>query len=43
MADANSAHTPLAAGAEVHLVKYDGEATQQKIKHYQQLIGSLLT
>jgi len=42
MADANPAQTPLPAGAEVHLVKYDGEATNREIKEYQQLIGSLL-
>jgi hypothetical protein len=42
MADANPARTPLPAGAEVHLIKYDGEATSREIKDYQKLIGSLL-
>ena len=35
-------HTLLPSGAEVHLVKHDGEATAYEIKYYQQLIGSLL-
>jgi hypothetical protein len=34
--------TPLPAGAEEHLRKYDGEASQKDIKLYQQMIGSLL-
>ena len=42
MADANSAHTPLPTGAEVHLIKHDEEATTSEIKYYQQIIGSLL-
>ena len=42
MGDANPARTPLPSGAEVHLIKYDGEATPAEIKHYQQIIGSLL-
>jgi hypothetical protein len=28
MVDANTHNTPLPAGAEVHLVKYDGKATE---------------
>ena len=42
MTDANPNHTPLPAGADVHLIKYDGQASQSEIKHYQSLIGSLL-
>ena len=42
LSDAHPTHTPLPSGAEVHLVKYDGEATAQEIKYYQQIIGSLL-
>src|SRR5579863_1015142 len=42
MADANPHNTPLPAGAKVHLIKHDGEASQSEIKHYQSLIGSLL-
>jgi transposase InsO family protein len=42
MADANPHNTPLPAGAETHLIKYDGEASQSDIKDYQSLIGSLL-
>ena len=42
MADANPHNTPLPSGADVHLVKYTGQATQSDIKHYQSLIGSLL-
>ena len=42
MADANAARTPLPSGAEAHLVKHTGEATPREIKHFQQLIGSLL-
>src|SRR5579863_5259083 len=42
MADANPHNTPLLAGAEAHLIKHDGEASQSEIKHYQSLIGSLL-
>ena len=42
MASANPHNTPLPAGADVHLVKYTGEASLSDIKHYQSLIGSLL-
>jgi len=42
MADANPNHTPLPTGADVHLVKYNGQASQKDIKHYQSLIDSLL-
>ena len=42
MADANSHNMPLPAGAEKHLIKYDGQAAASGIKHYQSLIGSLL-
>ena len=42
LSDAHPTHTPLPSGAEVHLVKYDREATAHKIKYYQQIIGSLL-
>ena len=42
MADANPNHTPLLTGADVHLVKYNGQVSQKDIKHYQSLIGSLL-
>src|SRR6266446_2037415 len=42
LSDANPAHTPLPSGAEVHLTKYDGEATPTEIKLYQQIIRSLL-
>ena len=42
MADANPHHTPLPAGADMHLVKYDLQASASDIKHYQSLIGSLL-
>jgi hypothetical protein len=42
MQNANSHSTPLPSGADEHLVKYDGEASQSDIKHYQSLIGSLL-
>ena len=42
MADANSHNTPLPAGAEEYLIKYDGQASASDIKHYQSLIGSLL-
>ena len=42
MADANPHNTPLPAGAEEHLIKYDGQASPSDIKHYQSLIGSLL-
>jgi hypothetical protein len=42
MQNANSHSTPLPSGADEHLVKYNGEASQSDIKHYQSLIGSLL-
>ena len=42
MADANPHSTPLPAGAEEHLIKYDGQASTSDIKHYQSLIGSLM-
>jgi hypothetical protein len=42
MMNATSHPTPLPAGANEHLVKFDGEATASDIKHYQSLIGSLL-
>ena len=42
MADANPHHTPLLAGADTYLVKYDSQASASDIKHYQSLIGSLL-
>jgi Reverse transcriptase (RNA-dependent DNA polymerase) len=42
MADANPAHTPLPMGADVHLVKHEGQVGQSEIKDYQSLIGSLL-
>jgi hypothetical protein len=42
MADANLVHTPLPMGADVHLVKHEGQATESEIKDYQRLIGSLL-
>jgi transposase InsO family protein len=42
LADANPAPTPLPSGAESHLEKHDGEASQADIKLYQQMIGSLL-
>ena len=42
MVDANPTHTPLPSSAEVHLIKYDGEATPSEINHYQKIIGSLL-
>jgi hypothetical protein len=42
MVDANLACTPLPAGADVHLVKHEGQATESEIKDHQRLIGSLL-
>jgi hypothetical protein len=42
MTNATSHHTPLPAGADVHLVKFDGDVTASEIKNYQSLIGSLL-
>jgi hypothetical protein len=42
MTDASPHNTPLPAGADVHLVKYTGNASQSDILHYQRLIGSLM-
>jgi transposase InsO family protein len=42
MIDANPNYTPLPSGADVHLIRYDGQASQSEITHYQSLIGSLL-
>ena len=42
MTDANTHSTPLPSGADVHLVKYSGQASSSDIKHYQSFIGSLL-
>ena len=42
LSDTNPALTPLPAGADVHLEKFDGQASQGDIKLYQQMIGSLL-
>jgi hypothetical protein len=42
MADANPHYTPLLAGADMHLVKYNLQASTSDIKHYQSLVGSLL-
>jgi hypothetical protein len=42
MRDANPVYTPLPAGCEDHLVKFDGQASSSEIKNYQRLIGSLL-
>jgi len=42
MIDMNPNHTPLPTGADVHLIKYDGQASLEDIKHYQSLIASLL-
>ena len=42
MSNATSHNTPLPAGADEHLVKFDGEASTSEIKHFQSLIGSLL-
>jgi len=42
MTDANPHNTPLLAGVNVHLVKYNLQASVSDIKHYQSLIGSLL-
>ena len=42
MADTNPNNTPLPSSADVHLIKYDGQATQTEIKNYQSLICSLL-
>ena len=42
MANANPHNTLLPSGADVHLIKYPGQASLSDIKHYQSLIGSLL-
>jgi len=42
MIDVNPNHTPLPTGADVHLIKNDGQASLEDIKHFQSLIGSLL-
>jgi hypothetical protein len=42
LSDANPTRTPLPAGAETHLMKYDKQASKADIKLYQQMIGSLL-
>jgi hypothetical protein len=42
MADAIPHSTPLSAGAEEHLIKYDGQASASDIKHYQSLSRSLM-
>jgi len=42
LSDANPARTPLPSGADVHLAKYDGQASNVQIKLFQQIIGSLL-
>ena len=42
MTNVNPHGMPLPAGADVHLIKYDGMASQSDIRHYQSLIGSLM-
>ena len=42
LSDAYTARTPLPTGADVHLEKYDGQASSADIKLFQQMIGSLL-
>jgi hypothetical protein len=42
MVDANPHSTPLPAGAEEQLIKYNGQVSASDIKHYQSLIGSLM-
>jgi hypothetical protein len=42
MADANPHCTLLPAGAETHLIKYNGQASQSNIKEYQSVVSSLL-
>jgi hypothetical protein len=42
LSDAHSVPTPLPAGADEFLKKYDGQATAAEIKAFQQIIGSLL-
>jgi len=42
MADANPCTTPLPTGADVHLVKFEGQSSVADTKLYQSIIGSLL-
>ena len=42
MVDTNPYNTPLLAGVDVYLIKNTEEASNEEIKHYQSLIGSLL-
>jgi hypothetical protein len=42
MSDANPNPTPLPSGADVHLVKFDEQASVAETKLYQSIIGSLL-
>ena len=42
MMNATSHNTPLPAGADEHLVKFEGQASASEIKNFQSLIGSLL-
>jgi hypothetical protein len=42
MSDSNPARTPLPSGVEMHLVRYEEQASASEIKAYQQVIGSLL-
>jgi hypothetical protein len=42
LSDTNQVLTPLPTGADVHLEKYEGQASKADIKLYQQMIGSLL-
>jgi hypothetical protein len=42
MSDSNPVYTPLPLGMEMHLVRYEKQASASEIKAYQQVIGSLL-
>ena len=42
MSNATPHNTPLPAGANERLVKFEGQATALEIKNFQSLIGSLL-
>ena len=42
LSDTDPAHIPLPSGADVHLEKYNGHASYEGIKLFQQIIGSLL-
>src|SRR5882762_8117542 len=42
MADANPCATPLPTGADIHLVKFEGQASVADTKLYQSIISSLL-